>query len=196
MSTTNLILADGTFKCVVDGNTQLYIFHAVIANNVSVPTLFCLVNGKNKETYLKLLGLVEGIAESYGTTFFNRPVMVMSDFEEGFINAVHELYPLVQQKGCFFHFAQNIRKNGSSAITTVKTAVGESSHVFQLALTTKTRLRMLPLLPENLITTEGVDLIIAEWKEEAPQQLRDVFDGLRRRSGRRTSGPFPGKAGK
>ena len=48
MSTTPLILADGTFSCVLRGYTQLYILHAVIAKNVSVPALFCLVNGKRK----------------------------------------------------------------------------------------------------------------------------------------------------
>ena len=46
MTTTPLILADGTFSCVLRGYSQLYIFHAVIANNVSVPAMFCLVKGK------------------------------------------------------------------------------------------------------------------------------------------------------
>ena len=63
MSTTKLILADGTFRCVLPNYTQLYILHALVANNVAVPTLFCLVRGKRKEVYDKLLELVEGIAE-------------------------------------------------------------------------------------------------------------------------------------
>ena len=37
MSTTPLILADGTFSPVLPGYTQLYILHVVVAKNVSVP---------------------------------------------------------------------------------------------------------------------------------------------------------------
>ena len=46
MSETNFIFADGTFKCVLDGYSQLYVFHAMVENNVSLPMLFCLVKGK------------------------------------------------------------------------------------------------------------------------------------------------------
>ena len=47
LAATNLILADGTFKCVLPGFSQLYVFHAVVRNNVAIPMLFCLVKGKS-----------------------------------------------------------------------------------------------------------------------------------------------------
>ena len=48
LAATPLIHADGTFRCVLFGFKQLYVFHATVENNVSVPVLFCLVRGKKK----------------------------------------------------------------------------------------------------------------------------------------------------
>ena len=151
MATTPLILADGTFSCVLPGYTQLYIFHVVVANNVSVPALFCLVRGKDKETYTTLLRLVEGIAQRDGTRFFNRPVTVMCDFDDAFIGAVQEHYESVNVKCCFFHFVKNIREKANRIITRIKKAVGQRSLIVQLAEKTKRRLMILPLLPEEAI---------------------------------------------
>ena len=157
MSTTPLILADGTFSCLLPGYTQLYIFHAVIANNVAVPTLFCLAKWKKKKTYKKILELVEGIAGSPETPFFDRPVTVMCDFEDGFIRAVQGLFKSAKVKCCLFHFAQNIWKKASPILTKVKHAAGEKSETYRKALKTKRRFMMLALLPEELITSEVLD---------------------------------------
>ena len=178
MSTTLLILTDGTFSCVLPGYTQLYIFHVVVANNVSLPALFCLVKGKKKKTYKALLQLVEGIAEKDGTTFFKRPVTVMSDFEDGFINAVHDLDASVTVKCCLFHFTQNLRKNATPIMTKVENAAGESVEVVRMAKRTKRRFMMLPLLPAEVITPDVLHLILGEWKDGAPDGLKDAFDGL------------------
>ena len=51
LASTKVIHADGTFTCVLQGYAQLYILHATVENNVSLPVLFCLVKGKtNKRT--------------------------------------------------------------------------------------------------------------------------------------------------
>ena len=102
MASTNLILADGTFKCVLAGFSQLYIFHAVVKKNVSLPMLFCLVRGKDKEVYRRLLVLVEELAEDNGTRIFNRPVTLMCDFEAAFIDVVKDNFESVNVKCCFF----------------------------------------------------------------------------------------------
>ena len=47
LAATKLILADGTFKCVLPQFTQLYGFHAIVKNNVAIPMLFCLVKGES-----------------------------------------------------------------------------------------------------------------------------------------------------
>ena len=47
LAATKLILADGTFKCVLPQFTQLYGFHAVVKNKVAIPMLFCLAKGES-----------------------------------------------------------------------------------------------------------------------------------------------------
>lgn len=47
LAATKAIQADGTFTCVIPSFSQLYIFHATVENNVSIPVLFCLLKGKN-----------------------------------------------------------------------------------------------------------------------------------------------------
>ena len=56
--------------------------------------------------------------------------------------------------------------------------MGQWSRIVLLAEKTKRRLMMLPLLPEEAITSEVVDLIIATWKKEAPERLKSAFDRL------------------
>ena len=70
--------------------------------------------------YTTLLRLVEGIAQQDDTRFFNRPVTVMCDFEDGFINAIKDNYESVNIKCCFFHFVKNIRKKANRIITRIK----------------------------------------------------------------------------
>ena len=120
MSRTKMILADGTFTCLLLGYSQLHVFHAVVKNNVSLPMLFCLVKGKDSETYAKLLQLVEELAVEKGTTIFNRPVTLMCDFEASFISTVKDLYASVEVKCCFFHFVKNMRTNASPVMTAIR----------------------------------------------------------------------------
>ena len=104
----------------------------------------------------------------------------MCDFEDGFIKAVLDLYTSVVVKCCHFHFTQNIRKKSTKILTKIKTAEGPSSQALKLAQKTKRRFMMMPLLPEEVITSQVVDLIIAAWKAGAPDGLRDAFDDLAR----------------
>ena len=136
------------------------------------------MKGKTEETYLTILRLVEEIAENDGTTFFNRPVTIMSDFEDGFTHAVQELYPSVSVMCYFFHYVQNIRKTARPVMTKIKKAEGETSLTFKLAQKTKRRFMMLPLLPEELITPEVIRLVLDDWKARAPNGLENAFDGL------------------
>ena len=104
LASTKFMFADGTFRCVPHEYSQLYIFHAHVANNVSFPQLFCLVKGKTAEFYTRLLLLVEGLAAANGMTFFNRQVTLMCDFESSFINTVRKLFGSVTVKCCLFHY--------------------------------------------------------------------------------------------
>ena len=177
MSKTQMVLADGTFKCVLPGFSQLYVFHAVVKNNVSLPMLFCLVKGKDGETYAKLLQLVEELAVENGTTIFHRRVTLMCDFEASFINTVKDLYRSVEVKCCFFHFVKNLRTNASPVMTAIRRDGGKKTDAYKLAQKTKRRLMMMPLLPWELITPDLVCLILRVWDQGCPRH-RGAFDGL------------------
>ena len=73
LANTTLIQGDGTFTCLVNPFTQLYIFHALLKNGVSYPLLYCLVRGKNEAIYERLINLIDEIALEHGTTIMNRP---------------------------------------------------------------------------------------------------------------------------
>ena len=55
LASARVIHGDGTFKCIIPGFLQLFIFRATVENNLSVPVLFCLVKGKNEQTYIGIL---------------------------------------------------------------------------------------------------------------------------------------------
>ena len=177
LATTNVIHADGTFTCVIDGFSQLYIFHATAENNVSLPVLFCLVNGKNEQTYTKLLGLVEELATEAGLHIFDREVQLMCDFEMALIKAVKKLYPSVDVKCCFFHFTQSVFRNSVDLLNAIKNTEGEFSEKYRAALRMQWRLMRLPLVPEELITPELVHFIIGASFHDAenlPESVKDI----------------------
>ena len=141
---------------------------------MSLPVLFCMTKGKNKDTYVKLLGLVEELATEAGVTIFNREVQLMCDFELAFINTVQQLYSLVKVKCCFFHYTQSIRKRATEAITAVTKAACENTEKVVLMKKAVSRIMMLPLVPEELITPELVQLIIAASANGRSGLLREV----------------------
>ena len=102
-------------------------------NNLALPVLFCLVKGKNTDVYLKLLGIVEELANEAGMAVFNRDVMLVCDFELSLINAVRERYESVEVKCCFFHFTKNLRDKARPVVNAIKNAAGEKSEKHQLA---------------------------------------------------------------
>ena len=105
-------------------------------------------------------------------------------------------------KCCFFHFIKNLRDKMKDVVNSIKNAEGERSDAFKLAQRTKRRFMMVPLLPEELVTLEIVDLILRAWKDGCPNHA-DAFDAVsksfmetyvgRRRKRSRTVGPprFP-----
>lgn len=38
--------------------------------------------------------------------------IIMADFERGLRNAILETFPNADLRGCFFHYAKNVHKNG------------------------------------------------------------------------------------
>ena len=179
LSTCPLIQSDGTFECVVSPFSQLYIIHGIIKNGVSFPLLYCLVKGKTQAIYERLLNLVERLAGERGVTVFNRPVQVMIDFELPFINAMSQYTAGQSITCCFFHFVANIRKRTTSLNADIKEAAGQNKEMLELAMKTKRALMMLPLLPEELITPNVLDVVIGRWARAFPNHAA-LFNGLKR----------------
>ena len=182
LSVTPIIQCDGTFTCVVFPFTQLYIFHAVLGNRVTYPMLFCLVRGKNQEMYMRLLALIENVAkEKVDKPILKRPVDVVMDFETAMINALGLHHPGAKVHCCFFHFTANVRKNSKSIMAAIKSAVGQNAEKRSFAENTKRSLMMLPLLQEELITTELVGELLARFDAAVPEcagafgPLRDII---------------------
>ena len=123
---------------------------------------------KTQTIYERLVNLVEGLAAARGMTVFNRPVKVMSDFERPFINAVGQFTGGASIICCFFHFVANVRKQAQRHETLLKDAAGQNKEMIQAANRTKRALMMLPLLPEELISTAVVDLVVGRWKRDFP----------------------------
>ena len=153
--------------------------------------LFCLVKGKKRTVYTKLLRLVEEIATENGTTIFRRPVTLMCDFEAPFIKAVRTLYKSVTVKCCFFHFTKNIHTEGQPVVKDIERAVGQTSETYRMAQLTKRRLMLLPLLPEELAIPEVLGIIHCAWTDACPDHLH-AFDELIARVIRTYIGTPPG----
>ena len=187
LAITTLIQADGTFKCVVPPFTLLYVFHGLVKNEVSFPLLYCLVKGKDRPIYKRLLRLVETIARERGVTILNRPVRLMVDFEMAFINEARKYQAGRNISCCFFHFVSNIKKRARSVVGAIRKAVGQSSNEAVLAEKTKRALMMIPLLPLDLIAVDVVDMIVMRWKNfprgdgRNPDNRKKAFDELRNR---------------
>ena len=99
---------------------------------------------------------------------FNRPVKVMADFERPFINAVGQFTGGASIICCFFLFVANVRKQAQRHETLLKDAAGQNQAMIPAANKAKRALMMLPLLPEELICTAVVDLVVGRWKRDFP----------------------------
>jgi hypothetical protein len=101
-------IMDGTFKTVPKIFYQLYSIHAPVGtenNSRILPLVYVLMTGKSEELYQLLFqDLIEFAEENYIQL---TPSYIITDFEKAAINASHEEFPGVINKGCFFHLGQN-----------------------------------------------------------------------------------------
>ena len=132
------------------------------------PALFCLVKGKTQPIYERLLNFVERFADQRRLKVFNRPVKVMADFERPFINAVGQFREGASIICCFFHFVANVRKQAQKHEAKLIEAAGQNQEMIQAAYKVRRLLVMLPLLPEPLICTAVVDLVVGLGRRTSP----------------------------
>lgn len=93
------ILCDGTFKSCPKVFKQIYTIHGYNEENTSVtPLIYCLLPDKTQKTYELLFQLIESNFRGW------RPSKVTMDFEKSAMNAVRQVYPGIEVKGCYFHY--------------------------------------------------------------------------------------------
>jgi hypothetical protein len=101
-------IMDGTFKTVPRIFYQLYTIHAPVGaeeNSRILPLVYALMSGKSKELYQALFQNLIEFAEESNISL--RPSTILTDFEKAAIDASHEEFPGITNKGCLFHLGQS-----------------------------------------------------------------------------------------
>ena len=101
------IYMDGTFRVVPDIFAQLYTLHAVYKGKM-MPFVYFLLPDKQKETYVRMFGLLQRYASSKGLNF--RPPKFQLDYEVAVLVAIRESFPQALTKGCNVHYTQALYK--------------------------------------------------------------------------------------
>lgn len=100
---SDLVLCDGTFKMVPHIFEQLFTLNIFVDCKL-FPVVYALLKRKNAETYSRVLRAVHAAATARNVNF--RPRHLLSDFENGILQAFHDLLPNSSRHGCLFHFCQ------------------------------------------------------------------------------------------
>ena len=80
---------------------QLYTVHGVYRQTEAVPFVYAYMPGKSKATYKELFEIIR-------RKITEEPKVIISDFEDGAIQAMREVFVATELNGCLFHFTQNI----------------------------------------------------------------------------------------
>ncbi|XP_071943684.1 uncharacterized protein [Antedon mediterranea] len=99
---SNHWFADGTFKVVPAIFFQLWTVHGVYEGHV-VPLVYALLRNKTQPTYIRVLEVIRQLGD------FN-PTTIRIDYEMAARNALRQVFPDAQIKGCLFHLCQRIHE--------------------------------------------------------------------------------------
>lgn len=149
MAEAKRVFLDGTFYTCPSLFKQLYTMHIVYRGKM-IPVLYALLPNKTTATYARLLKKVTEVTSEFGACF--KPETFTVDFERAAINAIEELFPAAEIKGCLFHFTKCIWSKTQRC--GLQTAYGVDMEV----KTFVKRLSAMPLL--NPIHIEDAWLII------------------------------------
>ena len=104
MSDSEHWFADGTFKVCPDIFFQVYTVHAQQEGRI-FPCIFGLLPNKTEATYTRFFREVFNNINGIG------PADILLDFERSALNALGNVQPLLDKKGCFFHLSSNVWKH-------------------------------------------------------------------------------------
>jgi MULE transposase domain len=107
---------DGTFKVCPSPYKQLFTlcsFHhdddagyEDSLNNRLIPRIYCLLSGKSQTVYEELFQLIIDKADQWNVDV--EWEHSMSDYEASIFNALSAKFPLINSRGCHFHYCQAI----------------------------------------------------------------------------------------
>lgn len=97
------IFIDGTFKYCPKFYYQLYTFLGY-KNGRYVPSVFCLLPAKLKESYKNMFKHLIDVAISFGLTLNLN--LIHLGFEDAVFDAAREFWPDINIRGCHFHLSQ------------------------------------------------------------------------------------------
>ena len=101
LSEISKIQSDGTFYTVPTQFSQLWTIFVVIDRH-ALPGIHCLMTSKDQELYTAILAKIHSLVPEF------IPEISISDWEPAPRNAFKEVYPTIQNQGCWFHFTQRI----------------------------------------------------------------------------------------
>ena len=105
---TEYIVCDGTIEMSPSTSYQLYTIHG-FKDGEGLPLAWGLLPNKTTDTYREVFSsLRQALTTSFGD--IGQVKYVLMDYERAAINAVTEVFPEVQVKGCSFHFRQALMR--------------------------------------------------------------------------------------
>lgn len=109
---------------------------------------------RTKESYISLFNYIEE------NILKLEPDMIMTDYEDGLLGALTQVYPDATISGCWFHYSQALQRrcrNKEKSLYELIQTDARADRLFHKFL-------ILPLLPQNKIL-EGFNLLVADSRE-------------------------------
>ena len=105
------VYGDGTFQTCPRLFYQIFTLH-IFCHGKQHPVLYALLPNKRRDTYQRMLTMVQQKATSLGTVL--DPPAFLADFELAIKQAVQLAFPTAEYKGCYFHFCQALMRKVQS----------------------------------------------------------------------------------
>uniref|UniRef100_A0A6P7FMX7 Uncharacterized protein LOC114331989 n=1 Tax=Diabrotica virgifera virgifera TaxID=50390 RepID=A0A6P7FMX7_DIAVI len=103
LQTSDVWYGDGTFAIAPSLFLQVYTVIATKYNGVH-PIFYAMLPNKTRSTYTRMFELIRQIVPNL------QPRAIHCDFEQAAFKAMEDCFPGVDINGCFFHLAQNMKK--------------------------------------------------------------------------------------
>ncbi|XP_041358542.1 uncharacterized protein LOC121375235 [Gigantopelta aegis] len=160
MQDAETLFVDGTFYTCPGLWDQLYSIHC-LSGATMVPVAFALMPNRTRATYVRLFNQLSSVVEEK-TGFDLSPEVVLTDFEIVAIQAIEEIFPDADTRGCLFHFNQCMlqKVQGLGLMRLYRADQG-----------VQTLVRRLPLLPIDHVQDVWIDIM-----NERPDHLPHVTE--------------------